>query len=231
MIPKIASAWCIVSDAELSSGFQDQGKFALTYEATTTRLFREGRTETVRSCTIHSCEFVRAMLDPLQSVRYRLRLLRIACSYHQQLYRDAMSGRGVDRHLFAFKRTRSVSRKDFLCGKAVHRILLFRYIVMRYLELKSPFLERIFPPTFLLSTSQTPMNQCEEEMKSIDAALKLKIVTAGGGFGPVADRGYGVSYIIVGEDRLFFHISSKKSAENTVCLNIFLLHAHISRVV
>lgn len=86
---------------------------------------------------------------------------------------------------------------------------------MRYLELKSPFLERIFPPTFLLSTSQTPMNQCEE-MEGIDPALRMKIVTAGGGFGPVADRGYGVSYIIVGEDRLFFHISSKVSADNTV---------------
>lgn len=28
-----------------------------------TRLFREGRTETVRSCTVQSCDFVRAMQD------------------------------------------------------------------------------------------------------------------------------------------------------------------------
>jgi len=28
-----------------------------------TRLFREGRTETVRSCTVQSCAFVRAMDD------------------------------------------------------------------------------------------------------------------------------------------------------------------------
>jgi hypothetical protein len=34
--------------------------------------------------------------------------------------------------------------------------------------------------------------------------------------GPVADDGYGVSYIVMGEDRIFFHISSKKSSEKTV---------------
>lgn len=48
--------------------FQDKKKFCLTYEASMTRLFREGRTETVRSCSIESCNFVRAMMDPLQTV-------------------------------------------------------------------------------------------------------------------------------------------------------------------
>lgn len=37
-----------------------------------------------------------------------------------------------------------------------------------------------------------------------------------GGFGPVADDGYGVSYIIAGEDLIFFHISSKQSSPLTV---------------
>ena len=39
---------------------------------------------------------------------------------------------------------------------------------------------------------------------------------AGGGFGPVAPDGYGVSYIIAGEDTLFFHVSSRKSSPETV---------------
>ena len=47
---------------------QDMGKFSLTYEASMTRLFREGRTETVRSCTTESCNFVLAMVDPTQTV-------------------------------------------------------------------------------------------------------------------------------------------------------------------
>jgi len=171
--------------------FRNQKKFALTYEASMTRLFREGRTETVRSCTDQSCAFVWAMLDPKQTREERARLLRIACERHQQLYRDAMCGKGVDRHLFAL------------------------YVVKRYLEEESPFLDKIFPPTYLLSTSQTPINQCDDEVKEASAGQKVRFVSAGGGFGPVADRGYGVSYIIAGEDQISFHISSKPSAENT----------------
>lgn len=37
----------------------------------------------------------------------------------------------------------------------------------------------------------------------------------GGGFGPVSDKGYGVSYMIPGDHHLFFHVSSKKSAKTT----------------
>ena len=42
---------------------QDNGKQCLTYEASMTRLFRDGRTETVRSATVESAAFVRAMRD------------------------------------------------------------------------------------------------------------------------------------------------------------------------
>lgn len=47
---------------------QDKGCFCLTYEASMTRLFREGRTETVRSCTAESTAFVRSMADTRQTV-------------------------------------------------------------------------------------------------------------------------------------------------------------------
>lgn len=43
--------------------FKDSGSFAQTYEATTTRLYLNGRTETVRSCTQQSCEFVRCEMN------------------------------------------------------------------------------------------------------------------------------------------------------------------------
>lgn len=67
------------------------------------------------------------------------------------------------------------------------------------------------------------MSQCEEDaLKELKLSpeRKLNMVTAGGGFGPVTDKGYGVSYIIAGEDQISFHISSKRSADNTVCLSI-----------
>jgi len=37
--------------------------------------------------------------------------------------------------------------------------------------------------------------------------------------GQVADDGYGVSYIIVGEDMINFHVSSKHSCSETVSMN------------
>lgn len=43
-------------------------EFSLTYEASMTRLYREGRTETVRSCTVEAVEFVHAMMDPSSNV-------------------------------------------------------------------------------------------------------------------------------------------------------------------
>jgi len=42
----------------------------LTYEASMTRLFRDGRTETVRSATVESEKFVRAMCDKDCSVSH-----------------------------------------------------------------------------------------------------------------------------------------------------------------
>lgn len=41
------------------------------------------------------------MCDKSVSNKQRVELLRTAADKHQLLYRDAMNGRGVDRHLFA----------------------------------------------------------------------------------------------------------------------------------
>uniref|UniRef100_A0A914ENB6 carnitine O-palmitoyltransferase n=1 Tax=Acrobeloides nanus TaxID=290746 RepID=A0A914ENB6_9BILA len=173
--------------------FRNQGHFSLTYEASMTRLYRDGRTETVRSCTIESCAFVNAMLDENSNKNERLQLLQKAGARHQDLYRDAMCGKGVDRHLFAL------------------------YVVSRYLEEESPFFNKIFPPTYSLSTSQTPLTECADmpEVRGLTREQISALRTSGGGFGPVADNGYGVSYIFSGEHQIAFHISSKKSAPNT----------------
>nr|XP_056719890.1 carnitine O-palmitoyltransferase 1, brain isoform [Euleptes europaea] len=167
--------------------FRDKKKFCLTYEASMTRLFREGRTETVRSCTIESCNFVRAMVDPTQSIGTRLHLFRVAAEKHQNLYRQAMTGEGIDRHLFCL------------------------YVVSRYLCLDSPFLREVLSEPWRLSTSQTPIQQLE----LFDLKNHPDYVSCGGGFGPVDDNGYGVSYIIVGEDLINFHVSCKISSRET----------------
>ena len=50
------------------ANYRDQGSFSLTYEASMTRLFREGRTETVRSCTNETSAFVKAMENGVSKI-------------------------------------------------------------------------------------------------------------------------------------------------------------------
>uniref|UniRef100_A0A672MY48 carnitine O-palmitoyltransferase n=1 Tax=Sinocyclocheilus grahami TaxID=75366 RepID=A0A672MY48_SINGR len=167
--------------------FRDKGKFCLTYEASMTRLFREGRTETVRSCTTQTCDFVRAMMNDKATREEKLKLLKVAAEKHQDLYRLAMTGKGIDRHLFCL------------------------YLVSKYLGEDSAFLKEVLSEPWRLSTSQTPLQQVD----LFDLKRHPEYVTSGGGFGPVADDGYGVSYIILGEDLINFHISSKHSSPET----------------
>nr|XP_022293319.1 carnitine O-palmitoyltransferase 1, liver isoform-like isoform X1 [Crassostrea virginica]XP_022293320.1 carnitine O-palmitoyltransferase 1, liver isoform-like isoform X1 [Crassostrea virginica] len=162
-------------------------KFCLTYESSMTRLFREGRTETVRSCTVESCDFVRAMDDPQKTREERIALMKKAADVHQINCRNAMTGKGIDRHLFCL------------------------YVVSKYLEVDSPFLSEVLSEPWRLSTSQTPHQQTNK----LDLTRHPEHISAGGGFGPVADDGYGVSYIIAGEDCVFFHVSCKNSCPTT----------------
>lgn len=106
---------------------------------------------------------------------------------HQRGYQDAMCGMGIDRHLFCL------------------------FVVSKYLEVDSPFLKEVLSEPWRLSTSQTPHGQTDK----LDASKNPNFISAGGGFGPVADDGYGVSYIIAGEDIVFFHVSAKKSCPTT----------------
>ncbi|KAM9039938.1 palmitoyl thioesterase CPT1C isoform 2-T2 [Sarcophilus harrisii] len=167
--------------------FRDQGGFCLTYEACMTRAFLEGRTETVRPCTEESCAFVRAMQDPRLPNAQRLALFRAAADKHRALCRAALSGEGVDRHLFCL------------------------YLVSRFLPLPSPFLTQVRAEQWKLSTSQSPTQQPQ----LFDPANHPDFVCCGGGFGPADDDGYGVSYIFMGESMVTFHISCKVSSPDT----------------
>ncbi|XP_023681837.1 carnitine O-palmitoyltransferase 1, liver isoform-like isoform X1 [Paramormyrops kingsleyae] len=166
--------------------YRERRMFCLTYEASMTRLFKEGRTETVRSCTSESCAFVRA-LDSGEDADHCKRLLRLAADKHQNLYRLAITGSGIDRHLFCL------------------------YVVSKYLGVESPFLKEVLSQPWCLSTSQTPFQQVE----LFDLVNHPEYISCGGGFGPVADDGYGVAYIILGENMINFHISSKHSCSQT----------------
>ncbi|XP_055934955.1 carnitine O-palmitoyltransferase 1, liver isoform-like isoform X2 [Argiope bruennichi] len=170
--------------------YKDAQKFVQTYEASMTRLYQGGRTETVRSCTTEAKDFVLNMVQSDVDKTTKRALLQRAAEKHQNLYRDAMNGKGIDRHLFAL------------------------YVACKGLGYESEFLHKIITRPWTLSTSQTPHTQ----MTSLpDANLNIfddKLCT-GGGFGPVSDDGYGFSYIFPSEKRFFFHVSSKHSCSQT----------------
>lgn len=63
--------------------YRDAKRFCLTYEAIMTRLYREGRTETVRPLTIESAAWVKAMEDENSTTEEKVKLLRNACEFHQ----------------------------------------------------------------------------------------------------------------------------------------------------
>jgi len=169
---------------------KDQGSFGLTYEPAVMRLFKDGRTETVRSCSIESCDFVNAIGNPDISDEEKLALLKKSCDQHQDYYRNCMAGKGCDRHLFGL------------------------YVVSKYLQIKSPFLDSVFNMPFALSTSQTPQHQMPEYAKALNKEKDL--FWPAGGFCCPEGSNYGVCYTISAPgDCLSFHVSSWKSIQHT----------------
>lgn len=171
--------------------YKDAGKLCLTYEASMTRLYLHGRTETVRPVTTSSTEFVMAMCDPTirdtMTVEQKRELLVAATDRHANGYKLAMTGQGIDRHLFCL------------------------YVMSKYLKIDSPFLNKVLQEPWRLSTSQTPSQQTGR----IDYDKTPEKICGGGGFGPVAKDGYGVSYVIQGDFNIVFHISAFKSSPET----------------
>ncbi|XP_055907676.1 carnitine O-acetyltransferase-like isoform X2 [Eupeodes corollae] len=72
------------------------------YESAHLRIFRNGRTETIRSCSNESMAFAKVMTEPNPD-ELRVKLLRKAVNVHREYTTMALQGRGVDRHLFGLK--------------------------------------------------------------------------------------------------------------------------------
>lgn len=74
-----------------------------TYESAQTRKFQRGRTETARTVTTESVNFVKTMEDPYASNENKIAALRAALKAQGAYMADAVNGHGVDRHLFGLK--------------------------------------------------------------------------------------------------------------------------------
>lgn len=138
--------------------------------------------------------FVRSMGDKEASPTQKLKALQSAAHRHVRGYTDAMAGRGIDRHIFAL------------------------YAVSIGMGYDSPFLKAAIGTPWRLSTSQQPQQQTGLwDIKDPKWATRI---SPGGGFGPVADDGLGVSYQAL-EREFIFHISGWKKAAPKVDVNRF----------
>jgi hypothetical protein len=187
--------------------FRKQAKFDLVYESCTARLFRDGRTETIRALTSESVAFCRAMQDreqpaaagqPQRDVRD---LLRQANDAHAAQSRSALIGHGIDRHLFAM------------------------YVVAKGSGTSSAFLDYLQAVPWRLSTSQQPQRQTALR-EGLPTDVVKNFYSSGGGFAPADDEGYGVCYTFGGPDRIFFHVASKNRSKPVVDAAEFVEYLH-----
>ncbi|XP_076868046.1 carnitine O-acetyltransferase isoform X1 [Brachyhypopomus gauderio] len=74
-----------------------------TYESASLRMFRLGRTDTIRSASIDSAAFVRAMDDPSIQNSEKVALLEKAVKAHRAYTDMAIRGQAIDRHLLGLK--------------------------------------------------------------------------------------------------------------------------------
>eukprot|EP00672_Neobodo_designis_P017082 CAMPEP_0174844160 /NCGR_PEP_ID=MMETSP1114-20130205/10935_1 /TAXON_ID=312471 /ORGANISM="Neobodo designis, Strain CCAP 1951/1" /LENGTH=799 /DNA_ID=CAMNT_0016078393 /DNA_START=55 /DNA_END=2454 /DNA_ORIENTATION=+ len=167
--------------------FRDQGHFTQTYESGMARLYREGRTETIRSASNEAAAFARAMVAGDKSPEELKALLNAACNKHVRTSTLAMTGKGVDRHLFAL------------------------YVVAVGTQTDSTFLSTAMKRGWKLSTSQIPQHIPDFVNKNDWGDFERPA----GGFGPVAKDGYGVCYTITGENSIFFHVTANRDSDKT----------------
>ncbi|XP_058812658.1 peroxisomal carnitine O-octanoyltransferase [Topomyia yanbarensis] len=86
--------------ALLLAYYRLHGSFAPTYETAMMRQFYKGRTETCRSCSIETVNFINAMEDAREATSTKASLFRVAANRQNELMNEARKGNGFDRHLF-----------------------------------------------------------------------------------------------------------------------------------
>jgi len=79
------------------------GYTAPTYESANQSMYKHGRTETVRSATPESHLMCQVFADPKSSAAQKDAALRTAVKNHGRLTKEALMGKGWDRHVYALK--------------------------------------------------------------------------------------------------------------------------------
>ncbi|KAF8907306.1 acyltransferase ChoActase/COT/CPT [Gymnopilus junonius] len=83
--------------------YRQRGEFTATYETVLTRMFKHGRTETLRTFSRESRAWVLSMENQHATIADRFKLLQQAISSHARRTKEAMTGRGFDRHILGLR--------------------------------------------------------------------------------------------------------------------------------
>ncbi|XP_038590310.1 carnitine O-acetyltransferase isoform X3 [Micropterus salmoides] len=100
-----------------------------TYESASLRMFRLGRTDTIRSASVASAAFVRAFDDPSKQNTEKVDLMEKAVKAHRSYTNMAISGQAIDRHLLGLKMqagTEKISIPDLFTDTAYAKALHFQ---------------------------------------------------------------------------------------------------------
>lgn len=167
------------------------GRMVNTLEPITTRKFRDLRTELIPVQNDYVTNLVKLYItNTLPEDKWDW--FKKCCDIHLEQYRDAMAGRGFERHLGAilqvFKRREARARLNKLNPELepIPDIATFDHDIPLMLN---PLLLKIFNPELLISNCGNP-------------ALHLF------GIPPATDQGYGIGYIIQ-KDRVMITACSK----------------------
>lgn len=171
------------------------GRIANTLEPITTRKFRDARTELIPVQDEEISRLVKLFISNSKS-QDKLRAFKTAVTSHNERYRNAMIGKGFERHLWALvhviKRPRAVDylnevNKDVVGLDPIPELALIPHLHIPFLSNAS--IEKISSPELLVSNCG-------------NAAMRFF------GIPPAHDQGFGIGYIIH-PDKVCITASSK----------------------
>ena len=105
--------------------FRLYGKIVSQYEPVLTKGFYHGRTEAMRTATEKAATFCKTWMNPNATDEKKLESLREATVYHSSGIKDALTGKGIERHLFALKciaDKNKIATPDFFSSKAYGKL-------------------------------------------------------------------------------------------------------------
>ena len=91
-------------------------RFVSAYESCSTAIYKHGRTETIRPVTNETKHFIETATKSSDN-QLKRDLLKKCSDKHQQLIKEAATGQGFDRHLFALKYLQDIEN-----GEKLHSI-------------------------------------------------------------------------------------------------------------